>query len=115
MDLGLLQKDVASQLRVAKDTLRNWEQNRTEPDLRLVPRILRFLDLDRVPGVDSSSAGELLVAYRRALGISQSEMARHLGIDPTTLSRWERGQPLRKRTRPARLLADLLHGLLPLP
>jgi DNA-binding transcriptional regulator YiaG len=87
---------------VDTSTVTNWEGNRTEPDLRLVPEILSFLELDSLPTVESSSPGEVLVAYRRALGVSQSEMARRLGIDPTTLSRWERGNQTKKQTQAAR-------------
>ena len=112
LDQGLLQKEVAARLGVSKDTVRNWELNRTKPDLRLIPRILSFLDLERAPGVDSSSAGELLVAHRRALGMSQSEMAKRIRIDPTTLSRWERGVQKQKLTKAAVLLGEILSRLI---
>ena len=36
--------------------------------------------------------GELLVKYRKEIGLSQKKLARQIGIDPTTLSRLERIQ-----------------------
>ncbi|HKZ19445.1 MAG TPA: helix-turn-helix transcriptional regulator [Acidimicrobiia bacterium] len=43
LDLGLLQKDVAQQLGVSKDTVRNWEANRTQPGRLFLLRIAEFL------------------------------------------------------------------------
>jgi transcriptional regulator with XRE-family HTH domain len=36
--------------------------------------------------------GERLVRHRTALGLTQEESAKRLGIDASTLARWERGQ-----------------------
>jgi transcriptional regulator with XRE-family HTH domain len=36
--------------------------------------------------------GERLVQCRTALGLSQKESARQLGVDAGTLARWERGE-----------------------
>lgn len=41
--MGLLQRDVARQIGVNKDTIYNWETNRTGPEVRLIPRIIDFL------------------------------------------------------------------------
>jgi transcriptional regulator with XRE-family HTH domain len=106
LDLGLLQREVAAQISVAKDTISNWEGNATSPDLRMVPRIMRFLGYE--PERRNVSPGDRLLACRRSRGLSQSEMARRLGIDPGTLSRWERGRQSRKRTRAARVIGEFL-------
>jgi len=91
LDLRLLQKEVGQKLGVDKCTIYNWENNRTSPCLYSLPKIIRFLGYkpyDNKP----KTLGEKLLCYRRVLGISQKELAQKLGVDPTTLARWERGK-----------------------
>ena len=88
LDLGLLQRDVAEQLRVSKATVYNWENNRSSPALHLVPRIIGFLGY--VPyDTQLESLGQQIVAARRRLGFSQKGLARRLGVDSSALGRWE--------------------------
>jgi hypothetical protein len=67
----------------------NWELNRTSPALHFLPGITDLIGY--LPWAAGSSIGERLLAYRRDRGITQEVMARRLGVDPGTLSRWERG------------------------
>jgi predicted transcriptional regulator len=39
-----------------------------------------------------SGWGERLVRQRTSLGLSQKEAAKRLGVDPSTLAKWERGE-----------------------
>lgn len=88
LDLGLLQREVAERLGVDHCTVTNWELNRSSPALRSVPRIIGLLGFD--PSPPGTSFGERLRAARHRAGCSQEQFARLLGIDPSTLSRWER-------------------------
>ena len=91
LDLGLLQQEVATQLGVAEATITNWELNHTSPEIRYISRIIAFLGYDpcdRPP----DTLGQRLMAYRQKIGLSQWKLARQLGVDPTTLGRWERGK-----------------------
>jgi transcriptional regulator with XRE-family HTH domain len=45
-ELGLFQKDVAERLSVDKYTVCLWENNKTTPAKRYVPRIREFLGYD---------------------------------------------------------------------
>ena len=89
LERGLFQKEVAKLVNVCTDTVTNWEKNRSNPDLRTVPKVLDFLGYDPRPS-DLSVAGELTRA-RQARGLSQRELARILRVDPSTLSKWELG------------------------
>lgn len=71
-------------------TVTNWELNRTKPALHFLPGIVRLLGYP--PWAVGASIGERLLAYRRGRGLSQTALARLLGVDPGTLSRWERGR-----------------------
>lgn len=53
------------------------------------PAIVRFLGY--APWAAGGPLGERLLVFRRERGLSQAAFARLLGIDPGTLSRWERG------------------------
>jgi transcriptional regulator with XRE-family HTH domain len=89
LDLGLLQRQVAERLGADHSSVTNWERNRTKPALHFLPGIVCFLGY--VPWAAGASVGERLLALRRQRGVSQAMLARLLGIDPGTLSRWERG------------------------
>jgi transcriptional regulator with XRE-family HTH domain len=89
LDLGLLQRELAELLGVDEATVTNWELNRTSPALHFLPGITDLIGY--LPWAAGSSIGERLLAYRRDRGITQEVMARRLGVDPVTLSRWERG------------------------
>ena len=91
LDLDLLQREVAERMGVTASTIWNWEANHSSPQLRFIPRILAFLDYAPYD-TQSGSIGDEIVAYRRALGISQKELAHRLGVDPSTLRKWERGE-----------------------
>jgi len=76
---------------VDESTITNWEKGHTAPRLRYFPEIIRFLGYDPF-GIGLKSLGKRLLNFRRIRGIKQEELARRIGIDPTTLSRIERGQ-----------------------
>jgi len=91
MELGLLQKEVARILGVSPSTIYNWENNRTSPSLRSIPKIIKFLNY--IPyDIRGKPPGEELRLLRKALGLSQERLAAELGIDPSTLWRWEKGK-----------------------
>jgi transcriptional regulator with XRE-family HTH domain len=75
-----------------------------------VPRIIDFLSY--VPHYTTPrTLGERILTARRLLGLSQGELARRLGVDPSTLGRWERDE-----ARPSAKLSDNLSVFLtPLP
>ena len=89
LELGLLQHQVAQRTGVSVSTVMNWENGHTRPTIRDWPQVITFLGYDAVP-IDYTVAGRLL-AFRRRRGLTQRELARGLGVDPTTLSRWELG------------------------
>jgi transcriptional regulator with XRE-family HTH domain len=91
LDLGLFQKDVAVAIGVDTCTVTNWEKGHTEPELRFIPRIAAFLG-NGPNGIQPTSLGERIKSYRYLKGITQKELARQVGIDPTTLSRLERNR-----------------------
>jgi transcriptional regulator with XRE-family HTH domain len=102
LDISLSQADVAKRLRVNEASVWNWENNRSCPSIRLIPRVIDFLGY--VPD-DSKpeSLGQRIIAFRRLRGLTRKELARRLGVDPTTLAKWERGE----RRPPAELLNRL--------
>jgi transcriptional regulator with XRE-family HTH domain len=90
LSLKLLQRQVAKQLGVGKTSIYNWETNRTKPGLEHMPAIIRFLGYNPIPPSDGWA--DRLVQNRTALGLSQKEAAKQMGVDPCTLARWERGE-----------------------
>ena len=105
LDLGLLQRQIAEGIGIDTSTLTNWELNRTEPEIRFLPGIFRFLGFDPRPAPESLA--ERLVACRTGRGLSRVAAARLLGVDPATLWRWESGRRLPGRAYLERVEAFL--------
>jgi transcriptional regulator with XRE-family HTH domain len=89
LDLGLLQREVAERIGASTTTITNWELRQTAPALGWMPPIVRFLGYDPRPAPEA--VGLRIRHYREGRGITQKAMARQLGIDPSTLARWEWG------------------------
>ena len=76
-------------LGVCDPSIYSWENNLSEPAFRYIPKIIEFLGY--IPFETSAkSIGEKIITYRKLRGLSQKQLARQLGIDPGTLSKWER-------------------------
>ena len=72
-------------------TVYYWKTNRPNPSLNHIPKVIKFLGY----GPDKATKGSLggrIIRTRRALGITQKELAPKLGVDPTTPGYWERGE-----------------------
>ncbi len=90
LDLGLLQKQVAVQIGTDNTTVTNWELGHTSPGCRHFPAIRRFLGYLPIP--DVRALADELKAHRFRRGWSQKEAALDLGVDPSTLAKWERAE-----------------------
>ncbi|HEY3390838.1 MAG TPA: helix-turn-helix transcriptional regulator [Prolixibacteraceae bacterium] len=85
LDLNLSQPQIAKIINVTTDSITNWELNRVTPTITLIPKIISFLEYTPLFN------GNKIKQYRIQKGISQKELAEILKIDPTTLSRIEKG------------------------
>ena len=71
-------------------TIYNWENDRAEPAVRFIPRIIRFLGY--CPYTPGLTPGERLKLCRQGLGHPQEKMAQMIGVDGGTLRRLEAGR-----------------------
>ncbi|MFC1491820.1 helix-turn-helix domain-containing protein [Nitrospinota bacterium] len=90
LTLQLFQKGGSLRLGISECTYHNWETNKTEPIISMFPRIIEFLGYYPFP--EPKTLGERILAYRRKNGLSLFRMAKTLGVDESTLSRWEKGE-----------------------
>jgi transcriptional regulator with XRE-family HTH domain len=104
LDLGLIQTEVAKRLGVTAFTVTNWERNHTIPATRLVPRLVEFLGY--VPFESGETLPQRIRAYRFFHGLSQTQLAELIKVDPSTVWRWEAGN------NPAPTLVPRLEKLL---
>jgi DNA-binding XRE family transcriptional regulator len=88
-------------------TVNNWEGNRCQPRLYLFPKITQFLGRSPFPLEPLYSIGEEIKAYRLMHGLSRKKMAWRLGIDPTTVARWENGKAVPSK-KPAHRLNEMI-------
>lgn len=89
LDLGLHQTEVGKMLGVNGCTITNWEENRSNSTLRPIPKIIEFLGYDPTAG-HRKTFGESVLQYRKYHGVSQKELAKQIGINPSTLSKLEK-------------------------
>ena len=106
LDLKLYQKQVAEILGCDEDSVCYWENNRTSPALKFIPKIIQFLGYNPYGNISSRSLGESIITYRHVLGITQEELALRLGVDPGTLGKWERNERI-----PWKEMVDVLNSL----
>jgi len=88
--LKMFQRDVAKQIGITQACLFKWEGNTSTPRMTYMPAVIRFLGYNPLP--DVTIFPDKLVRHRNLLGMTQSAAAAHIGVDPCTLARWERGE-----------------------
>ena len=71
-------------------TLGNWEKNRCEPGVRHYPAIMDFLGY--CPYQVGDTFGRRLMLHRTHRGLSQRDLARAIGADPSSIARCETGE-----------------------
>lgn len=91
IDLNLQQRELAGTLKVNVGTIVNWENNRFEPAIEFIPRILDFLRYIPKELFKAKNTPKQIRVYRQVDGITQKELAKQLGIDPSTIMDWENG------------------------
>ena len=67
-----------------------WEKSRSTPDLKHVDKVVEFLGFN--PFELGDTLGERLASYRCERSMSQKDFARQIGVDPSTLAKWERSE-----------------------
>ena len=102
LDLALTQRDVAHRLGADEASVWNWEKNRSSPALRFIPRIIAFLGYEP-DETKPMSLSQRIVAFRRLRGLTQKDLAQWLGVAPSTVAGWERGEH-----QPSRRLASII-------
>jgi len=86
------QKQVAQDLDVTEFSIINWEQGDWQPsNVFTLHRIVKFLGYD--PFLRDQLRGK-----RREMSWGQRELAAHLGVDGKTITHWEHGGTILRRS-----------------
>jgi len=89
LDLGLLQKQVAEQIGVSDWAVYLWESNTRTPSVCYMPKIIQFLGYSPYAPA-GTTLPEKLKMCRTRLDLSQEQFSKALGVDVSTLAKWER-------------------------
>src|SRR5207253_1033043 len=81
------QKCVAEQICVTESSIWNWENNESQPALRFLPAVIRFLGYNPLPEGDALI--EKFTSLRKSLGLTHELVAERLGVDESTIADWE--------------------------
>jgi DNA-binding XRE family transcriptional regulator len=69
----------------------NWESGATTPEIRYLPAIIEFLGYNPLP--HGKTLAQRLLRHRSSLGLTRrGATAKVVGVDASTLARWERGE-----------------------
>ena len=74
----------------------NWEKGHSSRRVNHMAKVVEFLGFN--PFQNGDTLAQRLINRRKALGITQKEFARQIGVDPSTLARWERGERDQRET-----------------
>jgi len=105
MDLGLTRKAAAEALNVDQLSLKNWEEQRTQAEVRFYPAIIGFLGYNPLP--ESQTFGEAVRLERETRGLSRKALAAAVGVDEGTIKRLEIDTP-RMARRPIKAVCEFL-------
>ena len=101
---------MAATLGVTELTVTNWELNRVTPKITFLPRIIAFLGYTPPPyEKGSDNVVENMKRYRITHGLSQEKFSKLLGVDETTVAKWERGDH-----KPLKILREKVLNILKL-
>jgi len=87
---GLSCESAAHQIGIDAGTLARWEKGQRQPEGKYLMKVYAFLGED--PRPVPTTIAERITRQREALGLSQRELARRIGVYPSTIERWELGQ-----------------------
>jgi transcriptional regulator with XRE-family HTH domain len=87
LQLHLMQAEIAKQLGVHVESVKNWERGAGTPKIRQIPKIVAFLGYEPEP--EPEALPKRIAYARRRLGFTQEDLARALGVNPVTIYRWE--------------------------
>ena len=87
---GIEQKALASFFSTSKETIWNWENNRSNPAIHQGEKVIRFLGYNPFP--TPSTFAERLASFRRVQGLRVKDAARLAGVDPCSWTSWENGE-----------------------
>lgn len=74
-------------------TVTNWELNRVTPKVSCFPRIISFLGYTPAPyDKVGDNVVENMRRYRLTHGLSQETFSKLLGVNETTVAKWERAE-----------------------
>jgi DNA-binding XRE family transcriptional regulator len=68
----------------------NWEKGHRCPRVNHMAGVVEFLGFN--PFQNGDTMAHRLVNHRKAHGMTQKDFAGQIGVDPSTLARWERGE-----------------------
>ena len=92
---------------VTELTVTGWETNRMTPMIAHLPRIISFLGYTPAPyDKKSDNISDRIKLYRHTHGLSQKKFANLIGVDETTVAKWELG-----KRKPSKKITEKLENV----
>ncbi len=94
---GLTQTEFAKNFQISSGTIAMWETNKRQPDQETLIKLAEFFNvtIDYLLTTDDNQLPtNTYQIERKKLGLTQTELAKLLSIDSTTVSKWELGKTI---------------------
>jgi DNA-binding XRE family transcriptional regulator len=91
IEKNLLQKDVAKIIVVTEESIYNWENNHSKPQVKFYPAIKKFIN-EEVEQINSGSLSEQIKLYRIQKGLSAKRFGKIVKVNASTILSWELGK-----------------------
>ena len=88
--LNLRQSEIAEIIQVSVDSITNWENNLSEPQIHFYPKIFSFLGC--YPFTENCVLPYQIKKCRYIHGLTQNQFGKKIGVDGSTICSWETGE-----------------------
>ncbi|MDD5430678.1 MAG: recombinase family protein [Candidatus Pacebacteria bacterium] len=93
LNLKMTQKQVSATIGATESSITGWENNWFKPHISFMPKIIEFLGYIPQPyNKLTTNIIEKIKQYRQIHGLTQEKFAELVGVDETTVAKWERGE-----------------------
>ena len=80
---------MAERIGVTEESITNWENSNSGPQIHFYPKIIEFLGYFPFD-IDTSTLGGKIKRYRYMKGVSQEQLAKELGVNESTVFHFEK-------------------------
>ena len=92
IEKSMLQSEVSKIIGVSIESITNWENNNSQPQIRYYPKIVAFLGYAIFNNQLDETLSKRIKAYRITHGLSHKKLGIVLSVNASTICSWEKNE-----------------------